>query len=697
MHDTINSFTFSQLLLASLFVAVKFAVIGCGWGLWVSKFLPLDLAVSRKYVIVPALSILCSTIGMLFITLLLAAIDKYTLVFEWMLISVFCLSGLMVYALSKERNRVRLFFAVPGIAAAFVLFVVVLMLPERGEWMAGGWDPGIYVNQGVTLAQNGSPYRTGMTFLDKLSEEEQALFRQDRNNRKQFVHGILVDSGRNALGFQFFPLTPSFIANLYRCGGIRAAVRCNHFAAVISCFQVLAFLLLLVSFSNAVLALMLLMFQPVFVWHLEMPISEMLQQFIVFGMLTTFTLRSKAWPPVVMTALCMAAALLNRFSFLPFAGILLACGAWMDRVENDGARLAKPMAVKYIFLSVMLVGSALLSWVSAPVAVGGWGSISGGLLYITGVSLTIVMAACFMPAGNFFKSISEIPGGFYALLWFLWVPFFIFAPPYLYKIEGDVDRRNLLELVSYVGVTCSLLAWVGSMLVWTVEKTARHLKVYVVFATVVMSVLMLRKFIEPIYPWATRRYLHVVIPFIAIMVSYALTSLREMSRTAGWKHRTVFAVLVAALLVEITPLTLAAWRGTEYNGTAEMLGQVESILPSDALILADHFLYATPLTFICNRDVLVVSDMDRGDKTEKKAKFDKALDVLRRLAKDRPVYIFTITRGGLEYFPSEIPCDPEPLCDIPTQVRKVIHHKEQHPFETENISRRFRLWKMLSN
>ncbi|MCK5528819.1 MAG: hypothetical protein KAI74_03990 [Kiritimatiellae bacterium] len=691
MLNTINNLSFAQLVFSALLITFKFGIVGMGWGAVLAQKLAGDRSRVERLLISLTLSIVCSTLFTLLLTVLLATFDLYTPPVEWVCLLSFLFSGIL-FDVVKKKNA--LLSAVPGMVFLFLAFLSIMALPKRGEWLVGGWDPGVYLNQGISMANNDSRMHKGLTFSE-LNGEEQLLFRHDRHNRKQFAPGILVDDEAKALRFQFFPLTPSLSANLYRCGGVRAATRMNHFAAVMSLLTIACFLILVSSSFHALLAVFILCLQPIFLWHLQMPISEMLQQFIVFGMLIAYSNRDKGVGFMLLVFLSILASVLNRFSFLPFAGMLLAAGAVSDRLTY-GAALTKETKTKHLLYVGLLIAAGALSWYSSPVAVGGWsGSIATGILSLTALSMVVVVFAMFAPLDKIVVRLKQVPLGYMSILWLLWVPFFIFAPPIMFRIEETVDQHNLIHALYYIGIVIALCAWGGTILVWLFRKTSNELRTYLLFATAVISVLMLRKFIEPIYPWATRRYLHILVPCIAIMASYFLSHVGLLFHKGKKIISVICCLILLAGIIELIPKDKAAIRGVEFDGIATILSGVDEVIPENAIILVDHFLYATPLTCVYNRDVLIISDMDKKDLAVKKEKLDKALKVLARLSLEKPIYIFTVTEEGLDFFPSKIDVDEEILFDQELVIKKMIHHRNRHSFEMQSSTRRFRVYKAI--
>ena len=498
-----------------------------------------------------------------------------------------------------------------------------------------------------------------------------------KNNRRQFAPGILVDDNNKALHFQFFPLTPALAANLYRCGGLRAAARMNHFAAVISLLQIACFLILVSSSFHALIAVLILCLQPIFIWHLQMPISEMLQQFIVFGLLLAYSNKDKGTGFILLLFLGISASVLNRFSFLPFAGMLLAAGAVVDRFNTNGVVATKSKFQHLLFVG-MLILAGLMSWYSSPVAVGGWhGSIATGILSLTAMAIVVVIVATFAPLDKLINAVKKIPLGYTAILWLLWVPFFIFVPPILYRIESTVDQHNLLHVLYYTGMIIALCAWLGTILVWIQKKTDKSFIVYILFATAIITVLMLRKFIEPIYPWATRRYLHILVPFMAIMAAYFLTHVNILFKKKAKVISVACGIVLLGSVVELYKKDKAAWNAVEFNGITEVLTAVDEIIPDDAIILVDHFLYATPLTCIYNRDVLVISNMNKKNVAVKKLAKAKvtAKKVVEKLHKD----------GLLVGQKNNRPMPPKPEKDAAGGFFQLFWAKGNNPSHVERV------------
>lgn len=692
MPESVEAYRLCQCLIAAILMILKFVLPGSGWALLMGRRLPphVESPVSHTLVCL-ALSALLSTIFALFAATALGFLGLFTTAADWTLTALFAFSGAMLAVRSRSSG--------PGISATAwavsllaicAAFLTAMLLPSRGEWIAGGLDPGVYVNHGVCLARNGSNIPDAPTFLRGLTEDERDLFVLKRDNRRQHLPGVILADGDRELRFQFFPLTPSFAANLYHCGGIRAAVRMNHFAAILSILQLASFLLIVSRPGHAIAAVVILCLQPIQVWHLQIPVSEMLEQFLELGLLAVLAMRraGKSFPAVA--GLILIACMLNRFSFLPFGFMLLTCGAFMDRMEGMDRRRLLGL---YAALAAFLCAGGVLSYASAPAAVQGWNEIILGLLGIPLAATVAIALIALFPARAFVDRIKLVPSGLWSALWLLWVPVLVFAPPILYRLFETVYRRNLLEVLPYLGLPCALLAWTGAVLVWLDPRASRSFRLYVVFATGAVSILMLRKFIDPLYPWATRRYLHTLVPAVAILAGYIAWRAWSILREHRPRLLPALGIVLVLVAAERAHLVRLAWRATEYDGFTSALSQVAACAPNNALVLADHHLCATPLAMIHGKDVLVPAGLDPRKPSRSKEYFEKVLAVLRLINAEKPVYVFTSTAGGLDIFPAPLPVG-EALAEAELDTQKVLMRKRWNPFRTAEVHRVLRLYRI---
>ena len=242
------------------------------------------------------------------VVIALAAVNLYTETAEWITLALVTLVGLVGGVKARALCLFRRLRTVsPGLVLLARRISVAMLLPQRGEWVLGGWDPGIYVNQGVSLEPHRQPaVRAGSLFSPDLATVKSPC---SRGRRIPTWKPIPLSPWIGAPGLQpfFFPGTPSLIALLYRCGGLRAATRVNDFAGILAALVFAAAALgLMRRGPGAFFALAALVAQPLWLYHAHFPTSEMLQLLLLSGLALAFPLRARSPGAAVLRGHCCA-------------------------------------------------------------------------------------------------------------------------------------------------------------------------------------------------------------------------------------------------------------------------------------------------------------------------------------------------------------------------------------------------------
>jgi hypothetical protein len=152
--------------------------------------------------------------------------------------------------------------------------------------------------------------------------------------------------------------------------------------------------------------------------------------------------------------------------------------------------------------------------------------------------------------------------------------------------------------------------------------------------------------IAPLYPWATRRFVALPVPMLAIAGGYALGRLCE--GPSRWMRPAGFAVF-AASVVGYMPWSWPAVTATEYDGLSAKLEETASnIGPRDAVVV-DRFAYGIPLRFLHGRNVI------NGERMSDIASAGEVEDVVAALRNLRQkgwtIRFLTVTPRGMGAFP----------------------------------------------
>lgn len=622
---------------------------------------------------------------LLAVTLALAMLDLYRPGPEAVALALTC-------ALAVAVRRRPVAVAVRGAAfAALALFAgvtVVMNLPRRGEWVAGGWDPGLYVCEGVSLSRTGRLFPAADPFYASLSPEELKAFTRPTLNFTEAFPVAPLDPARRAFTPFFFRLTPALVAALDRCGGLRAATRVNDFAGLLVLLLFPAFLLRCgagrawTGFATA-----LLVSHPLWLYHLHFPTSEMLQLALVCGLGLLLPDRLRPGPRGALAAL-MLLATVNRFSFLPFGALVAAAAAWLDLSETDRRRVAASRAA---MLGALALG-ALFDLGANRLVLGRLGG-SIPLLLLAACGIAAVAVALDLLALRADRRV--------ALSRMLDIPAFPLAAV---ALAGACVLLALLQsgpfesphaavrgAPQFLGPAAITAAALGvALLIANPWRLPPVLRAWLCVAFGATLLTFAQPGITPWWPWAARRFVEFSLPAMVLLAAAPMAAIWD---AAGRRRavRIVAVVLFAAVAAAPGSRIGAACRTTEFDGLTHHLAAAAARIEPGDIVIADHFRWGTPLRFLYG--VQAVNGELFWDRHGGAERWTNALPVLRRAQQQgRRVRIFTGTDEGLTLFPG-VPADLKPdWTSGPWTYSEVLQHPRARTYKPIEKTREFRLY-----
>lgn len=699
-------------LRCSLVLTLRLVVLGLFWR-WL---LPWP-AFKNRAGNLPARIVLlaqCTLLGLslsLLSTLFLAEAGLYSPAMDWIVLGLLGLGGLATGRhLRKNRFcRANLWIHSPGIVFFALAIAILMHLPNCGEWIAGGWDPGVYQNQGIHVAKTGTFHPSALETHSSLTREEfNAFTRGDENYTESFA-GIPMDPASRRFDPYFFRLTPSFVAMTARAGGLRAATRVNYLAGFLTLILFTAMLIAARSRPGHILfALLFFATHPIWLYHLHLPTTEMLHLVLLCsaGLLVAERTRSPSWLfPVILFL-----GIVNRISFLPFASVWIVILAWLDIEREDRRKMIRERG----FQLLALVAAALYAWATCSITFVRIGHYVPKLvLTAIGFFLAAMLVDIF---GRTLKSSTL----FRKLAPFLVLASFIVAittllAVYLYQDSnlvmrgwGRVDRfvplarktvvRSSLVLhamLVYAGVPLVISSLLGyGVFAWRAKSTPPSLKAIALFHLLVLAIIVFHARVVPIfYPWGTRRYMAYLIPAMAISSGFLFEVLRALASRLHKTAGVAICLLVLALVVSGIRRSGQALFCTEYDGLSTVLHRVSRQIEDDDVLLVDHSQWGTPLTFIYGKQVLNGQYFFERDRDHGIASMKTGLAALERLHREgKSIRFLTSTKtAALHVYPLEVKgASLDWSRDFIS--RRVIHSRRAIGYVTEPITNRFRLF-----
>lgn len=573
----------------------------------------------------------------------------------------------------------------------FLLSLVILCFCiyfPPSEYILGGWDPGVYLSSAISIVKQGS-----INFFDhllgSLNTSERAVF-VSTHGLSEFYPGLRVlDPPHGSLiGPQFLHFYPTLLALIYSFFGLHGALVVNAFIGIISLLAMYGLCRALSGPKFGLLGALFLALNPVQIWMARFQNSEMLAQCLfILGFLFLFTNtpgrplphspeKKGLYFTHVISALCFWLALLTRYDFFAIFALLISLGlislAWIGpRAPEFRPRLAWLLLLLLGFLHA-LIHQRYLAYLYTPL----WHLIKPGVFILIACCslLGFILKIFKNHLALFFERINKTFRIFCAFIVCALVLYAVFIQSHNQALGWD--RFNFLNLASFV--TRPLMGFALLGVISIILKSKRFPEVALTIVGLAFTtVTVYRKFIDPFYLWAARRFIPVIIPFIFVcavkgvhQVNIYLQSLflnfpsspQEFAETVKG-HETaiqskslwitpVLIIALASLYVLTTQPTRAELSGyRDFAGISTFFAEMRSRLPSADLFVTQerrvaevlHFYYDLPAVYVRNttpKKILllqrVLTDRLRhGQKifilTQNKALFDGWQDITLEL------------------------------------------------------------------
>lgn len=677
------------LATAAFWVWLKILLPGWAW-IWIlPERLIDDPDRAKRWVFTGAGAALCGLISTALIALALGEAGWFTPVGERIARGAFVFAGLAL-GIGWRRGHLmaRWRAAAPAALLLLIGFATALSLPRRGEWLPGGLDPGVYLNEAAALSRTGSFYPSDAFFFDALTAGEREALTRSGQGRTERFPAVVAHPGKKAFTFEFFRLTPALFASIHRSADMGGLTRANLFVALLA-ILVFAALVLKQSGhrSHAIASALVLAMQPIFLYHTHQPTTEILQLFILCSFFFLALHRPADAVTTGLAGLCLLAATLNRHAFLPFAGLLLIVLSVAESGEADRAALVRR---RLYFAAICLAGS-LINGQIAPVSMRGWSDIrliNAAAVGATGIALAADLFFS-IPAIRKWRGmlpdrwLDALAGTLIAAMGVLWLARSAWVTP------QNLD--NLERVLPFTGRSPLIAA--GAGFIWLLfqrpRKSTLPLLPLFLFFLGISYLLIFKKSITDLYPWATRRYLPYLVPFIALSAGHLLVVLWNLPRWRGG-GRALAAITLLAILLEPAAAARRAWKYTSYDGIAAALEAVAAQVAPDDLVVADHPTWGTPMALLHGFDTLNGREIWKEPGSGRMAVIGPALN--RESAAGRRIRFLTSTSSGMDIYPFPPGSARLDWTGPEIAYQEIIQHPRADQFELRTRSTTFRLW-----
>lgn len=570
----------------------------------------------------------------------LAVLEVYSLL---LLISVLCVGGFFAGILLLQKKRLTapkelllwvLEYRYHKLPIFILIIASVLYFGFPTKFMIGGRDYGLYLLDGIHIAETGSmQYETDEYLNENYSELKDVLFPGYPGLfTPEKVEGMEGEPGE--ISPQFMPMFPSALAIGYDMAGIEGVIRVNAVIGLASLLVLYYFTKEFFSQKSAVVAMGLMVLEPAQLWGVRITETEILSQLLLF--LAMYVMMS-GWKK-------------KNTVYFGWAGFLLGIGC-MNRIDTYiyGVGLAVGLVYcilwkkeyrkkLYVVCGGYLVFGVLALWYgwvfSHIYIVEHWqAGVLSGILFLNVICFAVAAIVALVEA----RVKLEIPNIVLniiqkkRLLWGAFgILFLVFMYAYFIRPYGSSDftKRAMIEFCWYTSVPLVILAIYGlyRLLSNKQESSEQYFTFFWVFLASVFAYII-RPSITADHMWASRRWISANIPFIILMGAYGITEIHLLSQKTAVLLQGGLTLWVGGFMLYQSSPFIFSQLMNELDKQYELLAEK---LSDDEIYFTRNEEIASYLRFLYGKRVYLLSE----DKQENFADFIKSQETFNYIGKE---------------------------------------------------------------
>lgn len=570
--------------------------------------------------------------------LALAALGRYS--FTRLVIIDLAVTGVIALA---ARGRLRMSGAKRLSATAAIPLALIVIgtmhFSPPSEYIMGGKDPGVYMNEGIQIAQRGSLTLQDETIAAVPPFARELFFpryftsggtpRSDYYSLR-FMGFFVVDPDTGAVVGQFPHLFPASIAIGYGIHGLTGARWTTPVWAVLGLLAVYFAGARLLGRTAAAIAAALLACNVAQIWFGRYPNAEMVMQALLFAALLA---NARAHVDGQRFFAPVAGGLLGLLLFLRLdtalgiAAVIAAIGlAWVTGQRPRRSfwiALVIPSVAAFVYMvgPMRPYSHLYLSYISNLTA---W---HYAVLITVAIAAVLLLLVARNPRASRLVSVVAPP---------LLAAFVVVAGVYALFLRhpaGRLAAHDAYALRTFANFYVTVPGVLAALLGFWLMARQRFWKDPALFLTVaVFATSVFYKIrIVPEHFWMARRFIPVILPGALLFVcaaAFATTTGGWRTKVVRWTVGGIFVVLLASAFMRTSEPVLDH---SEYEGMIPKIEALAGRFGDDDLVLVesrdaggDVHVLATPLAYTYARNVLLLASA-KPDKADMAAFIEWAL------------------------------------------------------------------------
>jgi 4-amino-4-deoxy-L-arabinose transferase-like glycosyltransferase len=506
-----------------------------------------------------------------------------------------------------------------------IAFFLYFFFPT--SYLLGGRDPGLYSAFGTHIAKTGT--------LDLYDSVLSEIYPYLKGSIKLEYPGIysglvrhLTDSP-SILIPQFLHLFTSLLALGYELFGLSGLLRVNAFIGILSLGVIYIYVNKITNKRTAILAVSFMLVNPAQLWNVRITLTETLAQFLLILSLylLVIAIKNKNMTFYIISGIILGIGNLNRIdSHINMIGVVVFAAYYI--ITNKNIRNVIAFGSSYVIVAACSLCYAY--YYSYPYIFDLW--VSGtlkGLLYVNLLCLIFVVLLMliyviilkrhlkFKHFKSVFKFIKANGGTIVAVFCVFLTVIGLFIRPHLfsYNIEPNSSsffNANALEqFLFYIPITNLLFGIWGLAYILRSKKTL----FYIAFITIGMASVIgyiYRPSITPDHIWASRRWVSVSFPVIAILSASGIVGISNKIKRSNLRFVfiSIFTIFTISFsLHQASPYLFKAMLKDYDKGYKELA----RVIPNDSITFIDDDdgWLASPLKYIYDRNTYLVANYEK--------------------------------------------------------------------------------------
>lgn len=570
----------------------------------------------------------------------------------------------------------------PAILLLVLLVLAGVLFAHPAESFLVLDDSGIYVLGGIHLAKTGSLFATDSilaSFSPQIAKELLFTGPATANWTRLWGQFFVWNWNRPWVSFGLLHMQRLWCALFTLFLGTYGGLWVAPTFGLVATIGVYLLGRRLFSRGVGLLGAMLLTLNFVQIWHARYPLSEMLAQALAMGgfyLLALGAQKRHVWLNV-LAGLCLGGLFLVRVDAILFGIVLLGLvlywrlsGQW--RKDRAAFGLALGFALAYATLHNVAWGWAYFTslWQTT-----GSPALTKILLIGSWCLVGIVWIVTFKPRLGTALS--------------AWLS--------AHMHQATVLIAAVLVILSALGLASSRSSWTGHGIIWLAQywtplglclaagglslaffrRPTQLVLPFLVTALVYFVLFSLFPFVNPVQPWAMRRFVPIVMPALALLTAYAITMLPALPFQL---QRLVQALAVFALVITFVRTDQPFLSYAEYEGMGKQIQEFAEQFEDGAVILFDQgnssLFISQPLAYIYNLNTFVLQKPSPDS------------SIINSLLKDwqqhnTPVYL-VLSGGALDWHPPEWAFIPDGTFSL--HITRIRRSPSQPPTDIEHMN-----------